>query len=156
MTTCTFAGHREVYQANVSEALDKAISEVLNNGDESFTFLVGGMGDFDGLCASAVRAAKRQHPDKQITLTLVDPYMKQELNISKDYYEQMYDDIIVPIELAGVHYKSAISRRNRWMVESSQVLIAFVYRDHGGAYTTLRYAQKLNLQIINIANNPIK
>lgn len=67
----------------------------------------------------------------------------------------MYDEVIVPMELAGVHYKSAITKRNRWMVDASQVLIAFVYRDHGGAYSTLRYAQKKNLQVINLANNPV-
>ena len=155
MTTCTFAGHREVYQADVGKALDAAISSILGNGDDSYTFLVGGMGDFDGLCAGAVRAAKRRHPDKQITLALVEPYMKQEINTGKDYYEMIFDDVIIPIELADVHYKAAITKRNRWMVDASQVLIAFVYRDHGGAYTTLRYAQKKNLQIINLANNPV-
>lgn len=156
MTTCTFAGHREVYQTHVTEAVDEAISAILSNGDDCFTFLVGGMGDFDGLCAGAVRAAKRRHPDKKISLALVEPYMKQEINTSKDFYEQMYDDVIIPIELAGVHYKSAITKRNRWMVDESQMLIAYVYRDHGGAYTTLRYAQKQGLQIINIARNPVK
>lgn len=156
MTTCTFAGHREVYQPNVREALDEAISTVLQSGDDRYTFLVGGMGDFDSLCANAVRAAKRRHPEKEISLALVEPYMKQDLNISKDYYEQMYDDVIIPMELAGVHYKSAISKRNRWMVDEAQILIAYVYRDHGGAYTTLRYAQKHGLQIINIARNPVE
>lgn len=150
MITCTFAGHREVYQSHIFEKLEQEIEKILDL-DESFRFLVGGMGDFDGLCASAVRKAKRSHPEKQISLELVMPYLTQELNESKDYYEQFYDDVIIPIELAGVHYKSAITKRNQWMVEQSSYLIAYVYRDFGGAYTTLQYAKKKGLQVVNIA-----
>ena len=150
MTVCTFAGHREVYQANIADKLDEAISRILKN-DDCFRFLVGGMGDFDGMCSSAVRRAKRNHPNKQISLELILPYLTQELNENKSYYEISYDDVVVPIELAGVHYKSAITKRNRWMVDKSDWMIAFVYRDFGGAYTSLRYAEKKGLQIINLA-----
>lgn len=55
MTVCTFAGHREVYQANISDKLDEAISKIVES-DDSFRFLAGGMGDFDGMCSSAVRS----------------------------------------------------------------------------------------------------
>ena len=150
MTVCTFAGHREVYQANISDKLDEAISKIVES-DDSFRFLAGGMGAFDGMCSSAVCRAKRKYPDKQITLELVLPYLTKELNKNKDYYESSYDDVIVPIELAGTHFKSATTKRNRWMVDKSDWLVAFVYRDFGGAYTTLRYAEKKGLQIINLA-----
>lgn len=150
MTVCTFAGHREVYQANISEMLDEAISKIINT-DDSFRFLVGGMGEFDGMCSSAVRRAKRKYPNKEIRLEIVLPYLTHELNENKLYYETSFDDVVIPIELAGVHYKSAITKRNRWMVEQSDWLIAFVYRDFGGAYTTLRHAEKKGLQIINLA-----
>ena len=150
MTVCTFAGHREVYQANIADKLDEAISRIIKN-DDCFRFLVGGMGDFDGMCSSAVRRAKRKYPNKQISLELILPYLTQELNENKSYYEISYDDVVVPIELAGVHYKSAITKRNRWMVDKSDWMIAFVYRDFGGAYTSLRYAEKKGLQIINLA-----
>ena len=150
MTVCTFAGHREVYQANISEMLDEALSKIINT-DDSFRFLVGGMGEFDGMCSSAVRRAKRKYPNKEIRLEIVLPYLTHELNENKLYYETSFDDVVIPIELAGVHYKSAITKRNRWMVEQSDWLIAFVYRDFGGAYTTLRHAEKKGLQIINLA-----
>jgi len=153
VTVCTFAGHREVYQANIAEKLDEAISKIMSE-DDCFRFLVGGMGDFDGMCSSAVRRAKRNYPDKQISLELVLPYLTRELNENKQFYETSYDDVIIPIELADVHYKSAINRRNRWMVEKSDWMVAFVYRDFGGAYTTSRYAEKKGLQIINLAKSP--
>lgn len=52
----------------------------------------------------------------------------------------------------GVHPKAAILKRNRVMVDWANVLIAFVYRDFGGAYETLKYAkQKGDIRIINLA-----
>ena len=150
MTVCTFAGHREVYQANISETLDQALAEIIEN-DNSIRFLVGGMGEFDKMCASAVRRAKRKYPNTEISLELVLPYLTNDINENKSFYKMSYDNIIVPFELAGVHYKSVITKRNRWLVDNSDWLIAFVYRDFGGAYTTLRYAEKKGLQIVNLA-----
>ena len=151
MITCTFAGHKEVYQSGISDALDRAIAGILSQDEDSFCFLVGGMGQFDGMCAAAVRKAKRLFPDKSITLCLVLPYFKQELNESKEYYEQMYDDVYIPMELTGVHPKGAITKRNRLMVNQSDYLIAYVCREYGGAYSTLKYAQKRNLKIENLS-----
>lgn len=152
MTTCVFAGHKEVYQANVEHLLDDAIEKIIASETAPFHFLVGGMGDFDAKAASAVRRAKRNYPNTEIKLELVLPYLTQELNQNKEYYKLSYDEIIVPIELADVHYKAAIPKRNRWMVDESTWLIAFVYRDFGGAYTTLKYAKKKGLHIINLAD----
>ena len=81
------------------------------------------------------------------------PYFSQELNEHQGYYKSSFDDVVIPVELAGVHYKSAITKRNRWMVDESDYLIAYVYPDFGGAYTTLRYAEKKKRQIINLANS---
>lgn len=150
MITCTFAGHREVYKQGISEALDNVLSEILSNPENEFRFLVGGMGEYDALCATAIRKAKRNFPDKLIKLILVLPYFKQELNVHRSYYE-IYDDIYIPMELAEVHPKFAITKRNRIMIDESQYLIAYVYRNFGGAYGTLKYAQKQGLKIINLA-----
>ena len=110
------------------------------------------MGEFDSKCSAAVRKAKRTHPEKDIKLFLVEPYMKTEINEGKDYYEVFFDDVLVPIELAEVHYKKAITQRNKWMIDQSDYLIAFVHRDFGGAYETMKYARrKDSIVIINIA-----
>ena len=78
--------------------------------------------------------------------------MKNELNDNKEYYEASFDDVVIPMELAEVHYKSAITQRNRWMIDRSDYLIAFVYRNFGGAYETMKYAKKKEgIVIINLA-----
>lgn len=151
MLTCTFAGHAEVYAADIDEKFNNIIEHLLANEDDA-TFYVGGRGEFDSLAAAAVRAAKARYRDKKIQLYLVEPYMSKQINHDKEFYSQMYDGIIVPQELMGVHPKAAITKRNRVMVDWANVLIAFVYRDFGGAYETLKYArQKGDIRIINLA-----
>lgn len=145
MVVCTFAGHREVFGLGQSQVVE--ILERLLEAEQEMTCYVGGKGEFDALCASAVRTLKHRHPDKAISLVLVLPYMEQRLNTDKEYYESSFDEILIPIELAGIHYKQAITARNRWMVDRADCLIAMVWRDHGGAYQTLNYAERCGKRI---------
>ena len=151
MKTCTFAGHREVFASGTESDIESAIETILAS-DTHYIFYTGGMGEFDSKCSAAVRRAKRNHPEKNIKLFLVEPYMKTEINECKDYYEWSFDDVLIPIELADIHYKNAIKQRNKWMVDRSDYLIAYVLRDFGGAYETLKYARKKGgIVIINLA-----
>lgn len=150
MTTCTFAGHREVYQPMIEAKIKKTIQGLLQT-DSEFVFYTGGMGEFDRKCASAVRSAKRLYPNLKIRLALVLPYMSNKLNTEKAYYEYYYDEIIIPAELCGVHYKAAIQKRNHWMVDQSDYVVAFVYRDFGGTVETVKYARKQGKPVINLA-----
>lgn len=150
MTTYVFSGHREVYHPCIAVRLATEIENLLQ-ADNAFLFLSGGMGQFDSLGANAVRAAKRRHPEKSITLALVLPYMSNCLNKNKEYYRFNYDQIIIPEELHTAYYKAAIQLRNRWMVDRSDIVIAYVCRDFGGALATVRYAQKQGKPIINLA-----
>ena len=64
--------------------------------------------------------------------------------------EQFYDEIWLPEELYKVHYKSAITKRNEWLVKNSDLLVAYVVNDSGGAAYSLKQAQKEGVQIKNI------
>ncbi len=71
-----------------------------------------------------------------------------------DYYADYYDSIIIPGRVEKSHPKGAITKRNRWMVEMENLLIFYIEREEGSAYTALKYAKKLKKQIINLADNP--
>lgn len=150
MTTCTFSGHREVYQSAIEEKLNAEIEKLLQS-DNEFLFLTGGMGKFDAMAAGAVRAAKRRHPEKSIILALVLPYMGARLNTDKEYYRFNFDQIIIPKELDTVYYKAAIQLRNRWMVDRADIVISYICRDFGGALATVRYAHKQSKPVVNLA-----
>ena len=148
MITCTFAGHRETFGMDNIEIIK--ILEILLKNETEMICYVGNMGEFDAICASAVRTLKQQNTNKNIRLVMVSPYMQQKINKYKEYYETEFDEILVPTELADMHYKRAITARNKWLIDHSDYLIAYVWRNYGGAYNTLKYAKKQNKKIFLI------
>ena len=150
MTVCTFAGHREVFLSSVNQDIDNALSELVQSEDD-YMFYSGGMGDFDFMCEAAVRRLKKRCPHLNIRLNLVLPYMTNQINRDKDYYESRFDDIIIPMDLMGAHYKAAIKKRNRWMVDQADKILAYVYRDFGGAFDTIKYALRTGKPVLNLA-----
>lgn len=150
MTVCTFAGHREVFLSSVKQDIDDALSEIVQAADD-YIFYSGGMGDFDIMCEAAVRRLKKKYPNLHIHLNLVLPYMTNQINRDKEYLESRFDDIIIPMHLMGVHYKAAIKKRNRWMVDQADKVLAYVYRDFGGAFDTVKYALRTGKPVLNLA-----
>ena len=75
-----------------------------------------------------------------------------------EYLEDFYDEIWLSDELHSVHFKNAITKRNEWFVNNSDLLIAYVLRDKGGSATCLKMAEKQEVFTINIADKkpPIK
>lgn len=145
--TCCGFGHRDVFQ-NIEETLDLFIEKAINNG--CTLFYTGAMGDFDSIFSSAVRKAKRKHTELNIKLVCVKPYLTKELNDNKEYYYAMYDDIIIPTELADIHFKPIINKRNKWIIDNSDIVIIYTVRDYGGAYNSLKYAKRKNKTIYTI------
>ena len=143
---CCGFGHRNS-QFNFIDELQIIIKQLILT-DNINVFLTGGMGEFDSQFATAVRLCKIYNKD--VKLILVKPYFSNELNVNKEYYEYYYDDIFIPEELADSHYKAAITKRNRWMIDQSQIILSGVYRDFGGAYETIKYAQKTDKRVITI------
>lgn len=135
----TFCGHREIEQTTeVEEWLQTVIHGLIEQG--ATTFYLGGYGAFDGLAASVLRKEKKNHP--WIELILVLAY----LNGRQDAVG--YDGSVYP-ELEKIPRRFAILHRNRWMVQSADVVVAYVLHDWGGAATTLRYAKQKRKRIIS-------
>ncbi|MBE6639507.1 MAG: DUF1273 domain-containing protein [Ruminococcaceae bacterium] len=144
---CCGFGHRDVFKDIVGELKSILEDWIVNNGVG--TFMTGGMGDFDLQFAKAVRELKCQYP--YIELVLIKPYFTNDLNTNKVYYESMYDSVLIPDVLMGVHYKSAIKLRNRWMIERCDCVLVYVNREFGGAYDALKYARKQGKTVIHLS-----
>lgn len=71
------------------------------------------------------------------------------LSNRKDYLEKEYDEILYP-PLGNVPPKFAIARRNIWMINQADYIIAYVKTHYGGAYKSLLFAAKHNKPYINL------
>lgn len=135
----TFCGHSQITKEDkIASWLRTVTQSLIEQG--ATTFFLGGYGEFDSLAASILREQKKKYP--QIKLVLVLAYLNTGKNTSG------YDSTVYP-PLETVSRRFAISHRNRWMVEASDVVVAYVLHDWGGAATTLRCAKQKKKQIIS-------
>ena len=142
---CCGFGHREVFE-NITERINSAVKEAAEHGCN--VFYTGGMGQFDEMFSSSVRSLKKDYPN--VKLICVKPYMTTEINNQGDYLYSIYDDIIIPTELADVHFKAVITKRNYWIIQHSDMVIIYTKQNYGGAYDAKRYAERLGKQIVYI------
>ena len=143
----SFIGHREIDRFRfVEEQLDKVIGELLRT-KEYVEFYVGKNGEFDTMVGSTVKRAQKAYGKANSSLILVLPYAIADM----DLLEQFYDEIWLPEELYKVHHKAAITKRNEWFVDNSDLLVSYITRDCGGAARCQKYAEKQGLPIKNIA-----
>ncbi len=140
MKTCCFAGHRKITDdiEIIKEKLKKEIINLIENHNVT-SFYNGGKGDFDWLCAYTVDELKKDYPF--ISSHLVLAYMPKEKNKYADTLK-IFDSMIYP-RMEKTPPRFAIIKRNEWMVNNSDFLIAYVKRNLGsGAYRTMAYAEK--------------
>ena len=145
----TFCGHSNcLFSDEEKEKLKQLlIKEIRKN--PTCKFYLGGYGDFDSLCLRTLRELKKEFQD--IELIFITPYLDK--NYSKlEFAKYHYDDVIFP-PLESVPRKFAILKRNEWMVDSADLVIAYVKYSWGGASKTLEYAKRKNKPIINLATN---
>lgn len=141
MSVVTFCGHGDFYgDEDVKRWLRDTVEALILRGADDF--LLGGYGGFDACAASVVWAFKKKYPT--IRSTLVLPYLDRTVDASK------YDGTLYP-PLENVPRRYAISRRNEYMVNEADIVVAYVTHGWGGAATTLAYAKRKKKEIINYA-----
>lgn len=110
-------------------------------------FYLGGYGNFDEFAKKCAKKYKEEYNNTKIYF--ITPYINKWLDIRKEYFEKEYDGIIYP-PLENVPLKFAISRRNEWIINKSDYIIAYVNTHYGGAYNSLLYADMHNKKYTNI------
>lgn len=151
--TVSFFGHRYIYNYfTVEKKLEELIRGLLESKNY-VEFLVGRDGEFDQIVASTVKVVKRSIGDDNSALVWVMAYPKAEYSNNEESFDDYYDEIEICEASNHCHFKSAIQVRNRNMVDRSDLVVCFVERDSGGAYSTLQYARKQEKQVINLAES---
>lgn len=151
--TVSFFGHREIENSlEVEQKLEAILTELIKK-KQYIEFLVGREGEFDILAASVVKRVKKQIDYGNCSLIWVLPYMKSEFRDNEKEYLDYYDDVEVCERSSKAHYKSAIQIRNKEMVDRSDLVICCIQRKSGGAYKTVRYAERVGKQILYLHDN---
>lgn len=139
---CFFIGHRDTPESIFLQLLSAVERHIVEYGVTEF--LVGGYGSFDALAASAVRQLKHKYINIQLVKLL--PYYAPHRSATG---MAQFDGSLYPDGMEKVPKRLAIIRANRYAVDSSQYMIAYVRR-FGNSRNILEYAQK-RLLIENLA-----
>lgn len=133
--SCFFIGHREASE-EIYSALYAAVEQhILEYGVTEF--IVGHYGGFDRLATSAVKEAKRFHPEAKLTLLL--PYHPAERPIP---ILEGFDGTFYPPGMESVPRKVAIVRANRYVVDHVDCLIAYAWHPASNARELMEYAKR--------------
>ncbi|MBQ1962789.1 MAG: hypothetical protein II369_01575 [Clostridia bacterium] len=94
---------------------------------------------------------KAEYPE--IEIIYVTPYLgrSEQARIREMQMCGLCDGALYP-PLEGTPPKFAISKRNEWMMENADLIIAYVERGYGGAYQALRIAERKRKKIINLCD----
>lgn len=138
----SFCGHSRVSNYDeIHEWLINVISQLIDEG--ATLFYSGGYGQFDHMVAGILKELKNTHP--QLESVLVLAYLNREVDVS------LYDDTTYPpIENVPVRY--AILKRNHWMVEQADIVVAYVTHNWGGAAQMLEYAERKKKKLVRFGN----
>ena len=143
-----FIWHRKVFAKGITERTIAAIQAEIENYCTAFA--MGMHGEFNSLALTACRNLRRTHNELEIELVITS------LNAIKRDSELTaapYSDVkTVMFDIEDAHFKQRITLCNRRMIDNCDALICYVdervYRS--GAKTTMRYAKKKGLKIVNL------
>ena len=140
-------GHRNYNQhRTLYERLYPLLKDLIRT--KSFVEIyIGRNGEFDICASTVVKNVQNEMGKDNNEFICVLPYPKNDM----EYYQEYYDNVLIPECIEKMHPKGAITKRNKWMVEQADLFICYVERMEGGAYNSLKYAKKLGKEIINLA-----
>jgi len=151
--TAFFTGHRDIDKETseeISFVLDHLLRIMASSGVTRF--LAGGALGFDTLAALAVLRLKSQFPC--VTLELIIPCKNQTKLWGKNDIA-IYNDILSKADrvqyLHESYTSSCMHDRNRLLVDTGDIGVAFFEHSGGGTAYTVGYALKNGKEIINVA-----
>ena len=150
---CAMTGHRNITHAlerGLEKRLLDVIEELAAQGTE--VFYTGGAQGFDTLAALCVL---RLRDKLGIRLCVCVPFEKQDRRfdgIGKDLYRRILSDADEVVYVSDGYGKNVYHKRNRYMVDRSEVCVAFLESDSGGTFYTVEYARRKGKKIINLAD----
>lgn len=143
MHSCTFIGHRNCPR-EIKELLYNTIEKlIVQKGVTSF--YVGTQGGFDKLVYEVLCELKTKH---RIKVFVVLAYLDR---VSKDEYYDV-EKTIFPEELTNVPLRLAIRRRNSYMINQADHIVAFLNTAFTNTYKNTEEAVKKKKNIINLGS----
>ncbi len=140
----TFLGHRDA-PSEIQPHLERQLTDLIEDYNAT-CFYVGNNGNFDRLVQYTLQNLSVRY--SQISFFIVLAYLPTNHCASLSSCEI---PTIFPEGLEFSHPKYAIAKRNHWMIDHSDCVVAYVSHNFGGASQFLRLAERKKKLIFNLA-----
>ena len=137
---CTFFGHKDTPK-EIEPTLRSTLIDLIENKNVT-VFYVGNNGNFDTMVLRQLEDLSQTYP---ITYSVVLAY----LPTAKNKYDDS-SNTIYPEGLETVPKRFAISWRNKWMIQQSDIVVTYVTHTFGGAAQFKEMAKRQGKTIINL------
>lgn len=138
-----FTGHRELDGDFSARKLKKEIEKMILRGVKIF---YNGMAmGFDLIAAETVLALKKKYPE--IRLIACIPCYEQEKYYSdrdKKRYAKAFASADERVFVSENYHRGCMLKRNRYMAERADVMLAYCKKEAGGTAYTVKYFRKLH------------
>ncbi len=139
--TVTFFGHKDAPK-EIEPTLRTTLVDLIENHGAN-VFYVGNNGNFDTMVRRQLEDLSHTYP---ITYSVVLAY----LPTKKSEYDDLTNTIL-PEGIEAVPRRFAISWRNKWMVEQSDVVVTYVTHSFGGAAQFKALAERQRKTVIELS-----
>ena len=139
--TVTFFGHKDTPK-EIEPTLRTTLVDLIENHGAT-EFYVGNNGNFDTMVRRQLENLSQTYP---ITYNVVLAYLPTKKSEYDDYTNTIY-----PEGIETVHKRFAISYRNKWMVEQSDIVITYVARTYGGEWQFKTMAERQGKTVIELS-----
>ena len=142
--TVSFFGHRNVFRP-IYATLKQTVTELIKDAGADY-FFVGNEGDFDRLALAVLRELSVVYPHVQYAVVL-----SRIPNAAQQEYFSPFETLY-PETVAASPPRFAIDRRNRWMVEKSDLAVTYVTTSYGGAAKAKAHALRKGKRVIELSD----
>ncbi len=153
--TCCFTGHRHIPPNELLRLRRRLRRELCQLIEQGYNiFCAGGAMGFDTEAAEAVLKLRAEHPHIQLILIL--PCKTQAASwppVAVARYETIKQRYNRYIHVSDDYRDGCMHQRNRQLVDSSSLCLAYCTKTIGGTAYTINYANKQNVPVINLAEN---
>ena len=139
--TVTFFGHKDTPK-EIELALRTTLVDLIENHGAT-EFYVGNNGNFDTMVRRHLENLSQTYP---ITYNIVLAYIPTK----KSEYDS-FTNTLLPEGIETIPKRFAISYRNKWMVEQSDVVVTYLTHSFGGAAQFKAMAERQGKTVIELS-----
>lgn len=150
---CCFTGHRpeklSLSETEVKTLLEKAIDMAIENG---FTTFITGMASGVDIWVAEIMLEKRKH-NMALHLICAVPhpgFEKRKTKYEEERYKHIIDDADYTQMICDHYFRACYQRRNEFMVDQSNLVIAVWNGEKSGTKNTIDYANRKGVKVVNV------